>query len=302
MGDRDHPLTDQETQVLLSLQRWQGQRFSIQQLTEGTGLVAEVAERALLSLEKRGLVKIRVIEEGVETGGESLENRLVTVEGLLGRLSKLASKKETTRTAVYDRVKERLNDDLSKAVANLEFAVDRTHEHLDRLTKEIGELRDRIDELALMVEIGETSAEDADRKIQECRQEIARLEAQRKGVFQTRSKARESDVSMRESREKESQRLKSVLEELEVRRQVGEFDGKEEEFAVMRDKIVASLASLAEQRGQENLLVGWARDVAQVGSVLVDADVFLPETYNRLSRACERIHQLSLYAKSDQGK
>jgi chromosome segregation ATPase len=302
MGDRHSPLTDDEIQVLRSLQRMEGQRFSIQQLTDAAGLVVQVAERALFSLEKHGLIKIRVIEkEGNETGSRSLENALLKVEELIARLSKLASKKESTKITVYDRVKERLNEDLSRAVANLEFAVDRTHEQLGRLTKEIAEHRDQIDELALMVEIGETSAEEADRKIQECRDEIARLETRRKEVFQTASKARGSGVLMRELGEKESQALRGMLEELEVRQQVGEFDGKEEEFRVMRDQIVTSLASLAEQ-GQENVLLAWSRNVAQLGRVLVDADVFSEDTSNRLSRASERIHEMSLSAKPEQGK
>lgn len=303
MDDQDYDLTDDEQRVLRRLQSLHGQRFSIEELAKRTDLIVERAEKALFSLENHGLVNIRVTEKkSVQTEHPSLENSLLAVEKLLSRLSKLASKKGSTKNTVYDRVKERLNDELSKAIANLEFAADRTYEQLQRLGKEIEGLKDQIDEAALMVEIGEISAEEAERKTQEWREEIEALETQRGGILEAGSKAHEADVKTLEWREKESQRLTRLLEELEVRRQVGEFAGREGEFNAKRDQIVASLASLSEESTQENLLVEWAHSLAQVGRVLVDADVFLEETSDRLARACERIRDMSLSAKPDRGK
>jgi hypothetical protein len=292
MDDHDYALTDTEQQVLRRLQKLEGQRFSIEQLTEGSGLVVEDAERALFSLEKHGLVKIRVTDkEGTEPGKASLESSLLAVEELLIRLSKLAATKGSTKITVYERVKERLNEELSKGIANLEFAVDRTHERLSQMTSGIEDLKERIEEAALMVEIGEISQENADRKIHGYQDEIARMEAQRKEVFNLGSKAVELDASTRES---ESQRLNNVLKELEVRRQVGELT--EEEFAAKRDQIITEFAPVSQRH---YTLVGRAREAVRMGRTLVDAQVFLEQTFNRLTRACERIGEMNPSAKSE---
>jgi hypothetical protein len=145
-----------------------------------------------------------------------------------------------------------------------------------------------------MVEIGEISQEDADAKIHGYQGEIARMEAQRKEVFNLGSKALELDVSTRES---ESQRLNNNLEELEVRRQVGELT--EKEFAAKRDQIIAEFASVSQQQVEGYTLVGRAREAVDTGRKLVDAQVFLEQTFNRLTRACERIGEMSPSAKSE---
>jgi uncharacterized coiled-coil protein SlyX len=233
-------------------------------------------------------------KEGAGAGKASLESSLLAVEELLTRLSKLAATKGSTKITVYERVKERLNEELSKGIANLEFAVDRTHEKLSQMTSGIEDLKERIEEAALMVEIGEISQEDADTKIHGYQDEIARMEAQRKEVFNLGSKALELDVSTRES---ESQRLNNTLEELEVRRRVGELT--EEEFAAKRDQIITEFASVSHQQVQGYTLVGRAREAVNMGRKLVDAQAFLDQTFNRLTRACERIGEMSPSAKSE---
>jgi len=297
MSSEDHPLTENEQHVLHLLERWDGQRFSLKQLTEGSDVTAEMAERALLSLKKRGLIDIKVKGADDETVPPSLESTLLKVRELLDRLSRLAARRESTKATVFERVRERLNDELSKAIANLEFAADRTHERLLHLTKEIEELKDRIDEATVSHEIGEISRGEADKKVQESRREIARLEAQRKDVFETGLEAHEIDVSRRQWLENESRRLKGLLEELEVRKQVGEFDGRDREFNAEKERISADLASLSGKQAQEGILVDQARNAAQTAKVLVDDKVLVEEIFNRLSRACERIGEMSLSAK-----
>lgn len=302
MSSEDHPLTENEQHVLHLLERWDGQRFSLKQLTEGSDVTAKMAERALLSLEKRGLIDIKVKGADDETVPPSLESTLLKVRELLDRLSRLAARRESTKATVFERVRERLNDELSKAIANLEFAADRTHERLLHLTKEIEELKDRIDEATVSHEIGEISRGEADKKVQESRREIARLEAQRKDVFETGLEAHEIDVSRRQWLENESRRLKGLLEELEVRKQVGEFDGRDREFNAEKERISADLASLSGKQAQEGILVDQARNAAQTAKVLVDDKVLVEEIFNRLSRACERIGEMSSSAMSNHGK
>lgn len=302
MSSEDHPLTENEEQVLHLLERWDGQRFSLKQLTEGSDVTAEMAERALLSLEKRGLIDIKVKGADAETVQPSLESTLLKVRELLDRLSRLAARRKSTKATVFERVRERLNDELSKAIANLEFAADRTHERLIHLTKEIEELKNLIDEATLSHEIGEISRGEADKKVQESRREIARLEAQRKDVFETGLEAHDIDVSRRQWLENESRRLKGLLEELEVRKQVGEFDGRDREFNAEKERISADLASLSGKQAQEGILVDQARNAAQTAKVLVDDKVLVEEIFNRLSRACERIGEMSLSAKPGEGK
>jgi hypothetical protein len=303
MGQQDFSLTDKELQVLRLLQTLEGQRFHIEQLTEGTELVPDQAEKALLSLQKHGLVKISVTERKMsEPEKLSLENSLLTVEEMLRRFSRLAAKKESTKATVFDRVTEKLNEELSKAVAGLEFAVDRTVDQLSQLTNEIGELKDRIDEVALLVEIEGMSAEDADMETQRCRNELARLEAQKRGILEPESRAQEPNAPTRKQREKEAHRLNVLIEELEVRKRVGEFNGKEGEFNAKRDELLASLTTLSGQHAQGDLLVGRARDVNRAGRNLADSKLLLEQTFNRLARACDRITEMNSTEKAEQGK
>jgi len=302
MSSEDHPPAEKEQQVLRLLERWDGQRFSLEQLTRGSDVTAEMAERALLSLEKRGLIDIKVVGADGETTQPSLESTLLKVRELLDRLSRLAARRESTKATVFERVRERLNEELSKAIANLEFAADRTHDRLLHLTMEIEELRNRIDEATVSHDIGEISRGEADKKVQESRREIARLEAQRKDVFETGLEAHEIDVSRRQWLENESRRLKGLLEELEVRKCVGEFDGRDREFNAEKERISADLASLSGKQAQEGILVDQARNAAQTAKVLVDDKVLVEEIFNRLSRACERISEMSSSAMSNHGK
>jgi uncharacterized coiled-coil protein SlyX len=302
MNSEDHPLTENEEQVLHLLERWDGQRFSLKQLTEGSDVTAKMAERALLSLEKHGLIDIKVKGADGETVQPSLESTLLKVRELLDRLSRLAARRESTKATVFERVRERLNDELSKAIANLEFAADRTHERLLHLTKEIEELKDRIDEATVSHDIGEISREETDKRVQESRSEIARLEAQRREVFETGLEAHEIDISRRQWLENESRRLKGLLEELEVRKQVGEFDGRDREFNAEKERILADLASLSGKQAQEGILVDQARNATQTAKVLVDDKVLIEEIFNRLSRACERISEMTSSAMSNHGK
>jgi len=231
-----------------------------------------------------------------------LENTLFEVRELLDRLTRLAARRESTKATVFERVRERLNEELSKAIANLEFASDRTHDRLLRLTKEIEELKDRIDEATVSHDIGEISREEEDKRIEEFRSRIADLEAQRKQVFAARFEGPEADVSKKQRLGNESQRLRGLLEELDVRRQVGEFEGRDREFNAEKDRILLDLASLSGKQAQEDVLVAQARNAAQTGKALVGEKMLMDEIFNRLNRACERIGEMGSSAMSDYGK
>ena len=302
MNSEGGPLGEIEQQVLHLLEKWDGQRFSLEKLTEGSDVTPEMAERTLLSLKKRGLIDVNEIEGGIERGQPSLENTLFEVRELLDRLTRLAARRESTKATVFERVRERLNEELSKAIANLEFASDRTHDRLLRLTKEIEELKDRIDEATVSHDIGEISREEEDKRIEEFRSRIADLEAQRKQVFAARFEGPEADVSKKQRLGNESQRLRGLLEELDVRRQVGEFEGRDREFNAEKDRILLDLASLSGKQAQEDVLVAQARNAAQTGKALVGEKMLMDEIFNRLNRACERIGEMGSSAMSDYGK
>jgi len=302
MNSKDHPPAEKEQQVLRLLERWDGQRFSLEQLTRGSDVTAEMAERALLSLEKRGLIDIKVVGADSETTQPSLESTLLKVRELLDRLSRLTARRESTKTTVFERVRERLNEELSKAIANLEFAADRTHDRLLHLTNQIEGFKDQIDEATVSHDIGEISREEAERRIQEFRSEITRLEAQRKEVFEIGLEARESDVSRKQWSEDEPRRLRALLEELEVRKQVGEFDGRDGDFNAEKERILTDLATLSGKQTQESVLVVQARNAVQAAKVLVDDKVLMEEIYSRLCRACGRISEMSSSAISNHGK
>jgi DNA-binding IscR family transcriptional regulator len=302
MNTEGRPLGEIEHQVLHLLEKWDGQRFSLEQLTEGSDVTPEMAERTLLSLKKSGLIDMKETEVGGERGQPSLENTLFEVQELLDRLSKLAARRESTKATVFERVRERLNEELSKAIANLEFAADRTHDRLLHLTKEIEEFKERIDEATVSHDIGEISREEADKRIREFRSEITKLEAQRKGVLEARLEARETDASKKRSSENESRRLRDLLEELDIRKQVGEFEGRDGAFNAEKNRILADLASLSGEQVPGSVLVGQASNVVETAKALVDDKMLLEEIDSRLKRACERISEMSSPAISNHGK
>ena len=302
MSSEGHPLAETEQRVLRLLQGWDGKRFSLKQLTEGSDVAPETAEKALISLKKRGLIEIKITETGDEAGKPTLDSTLLNVRELLDRLSRLTARRESTKTTVFERVRERLNEELSKAIANLEFAADRTHDRLLHLTNQIEGFKDQIDEATVSHDIGEISREEAERRIQEFRSEITRLEAQRKEVFEIGLEARESDVSRKQWSEDEPRRLRALLEELEVRKQVGEFDGRDGDFNAEKERILTDLATLSGKQTQESVLVVQARNAVQAAKVLVDDKVLMEEIYSRLCRACGRISEMSSSAISNHGK
>jgi hypothetical protein len=293
MSRNDHPLTENEERVLRFLGKWNVQRFSLEELGEGVGVAPEIAEKTLLSLKERGLIDTKLAVTDNEAGKQSLEATLSNVRELLDRLLKLAARRESTKATVFDRVRERLNEELSKAIASLEFAADRTHDILLRLATEIEEFRDRIDETTVSHDIGEISGEEAEKRVEEFRIRIVGLEAQRKEVFKARFEGLGIDVSSEQRLKDESQRLGGLLEELDVRREVGEFDGRDGEFNAERNRILLGLASLSGKQTQEDVLVAQARNAAQTGKALVDDKTLTEEIFSRLNRACERIVEMS---------
>jgi chromosome segregation ATPase len=302
MSSEDQPLGETEQQVLHLLEKWNGQRFSLRQLTEGSNVTPEMAERTLLSLKKRGLIDMKETEVSDESKQPSLENALFEIRELLERLSKLAARRESIKATVFERVRERLNEELSKAIANLEFAADRTHDRLLHLTKEIEEFKERIDEATVSHDIGEISREEADKRIQEFGSEITRLEAQRKEVLETRLEAHETGASKKRLSESKSRSLRDLLEELEIRKQVGEFEGREEAFKAEKNRILADLASLSGEHVPGSVLVVQVRSVVETAKALVDDKALVEEIHSRLNRACERINEMSSLAVSSHGK
>jgi DNA-binding IscR family transcriptional regulator len=292
MRSEGHPLAETEQQVLRLLERWDGQRFSLKQLTEGSDVAPETAEKTLVLLKKEGLIEIKITETGDEAGKPTLDSTLLNVRELLDRLSRLTARRESTKATVFERVRERLNEELSKAIANLEFAADRTHDRLLHLTNEIEEFKDRIDEATVSLDIGEISREEEERRIHEFRSEITRLEAQRKEVIKIGLETRETDVSRKQWSEDEARRLRALLEELEVRKQVGEFDSRDGDFNAEKERILTDLATLSGKQTQESALVVQARNAVQAAKVLVDDKVLMEEIYGRLYRACGRISEM----------
>jgi len=303
MNNEHRSLTDDEWEVLRLLRRWEGQQFSLEQLIESTNLDIDTAEKVLLALKKRDFIEVSMMDsETSEAGKPSLETSLLNVQRLLDRLWRLAARKDSTKTTVFDRVRERLNEELSVAIANLEFAADRTHDRLTQLARKIEESKDRIDEANVSFDIGEIPRAEADKRIGEYRAEIAKLEAQRKEVSEAGLEVREPDVSRRQRLENESRRLRSLLEELDVRKQVGEFHSRDRDYSAERERILADIASLSEQQVHNGVLVGRGHDTVRTAKTLVDGQVLLEEIFVRLSRACERIGEMNSFASSDHGK
>ncbi len=293
MDDEAVLLDANEERVLRFVHRLNERRVSIEQLTEGTGLSIEIAERALSSLNRRGLVEVKKRKRADKAKEPSFDVILSELSEKLNRLSKLAAKKESTKATIYDRVRERLNDEASKIIANLEFAVDRTHDAIAQLTKEIEEIRDQLDEVALMVEIGELSEEEGDKKAKECREKAVQLELGKRGVIEERALAK-PNASSRKWREDEELRLRGLLEELDVRKEVGEFDGRPEEYGAKRDKILADLAILTGGERQIDAVVRRGQELVDIGRNLASGNVFAEAAFNRLSRALEKIIEMSL--------
>ena len=282
-----HALTDAESEILRQLERMGGRRFSVMELTNGTDVSPEMAETIMSSLESRGLIEVRTVSESRKEEESTPEGNLRNVQALLTRLSLLSEKKDSTKDTVFERVKARLNDDASKAVATFEFSVDRTHENLTQIANGIQELRDKVDEAALLIEIGEISQQEGDAKKEECCAEIQRLEARRKSVIEAGWQSTSSQIG--KSHGKKFEKLKSALEELEARKLVGEFDRREREYEIKRGKILVELGA---ESGRDITLIQVARDVEQSGKTLARTNMLLEETFNRLARACERVVEM----------
>lgn len=298
----DFRITDDEKFVLGFLQRVDGQQCSLEEISYGVSLVLERVKNALSSLEKLGLIEIEISDEEVlRTDKSSLEGDLLVAQELLSRLSRLVSRKESTKPAVYNRVKERVNEELSRGIANLEFAVDKTLDRLTQIVTQIGKARDEIEEANVSADIGEISRDEADRRIGELWKENARLEVQRKDVLMVR-KPKEFDALKQQRYEDESHRLKEELEELEVRKQVREFDGREEEYAVKRDQILAKLSELKEKESQDTLVATLVDKVCATGQTLVEAEVLSKELLARLARVRERLSEMSSSLDSEDRK
>jgi dGTP triphosphohydrolase len=296
----NHHLTEAEREVLHLLGKKERERFSITELVVGTKLATEVAETIISSLADRGLIDVKVTENTLPPGQSSLEESLNQVNELLERLNRLSDRKDSTKIVIFERVRTRINEELSKATANLEFAVDKTHGELDQITSRIAELRDKIDETALLVDIGEISQKQAHDAAIECRDQISKLEAQRKRIFETSwRKSGITDSSSGKRSEKKIEKLKAALEELEARKLVGEYEAREDEFKSKREKILTEMEAISEQIADVSERV---REVSRIGKSLLSAHILHEETFNRLTRACERILEMSPSENASNGK
>jgi len=283
-------LTDAERELLQLLKAREGKRFTPDELIDGTKFTPKVAEAIISSLESRGLVEVRTtLPQRAPESNESLEDNLNAIQEILERVAKLSEKKSTTKEIVFERVRDRLNEQLSSAVANFEFSVDKTHDRLDQIAKGIQELRDKIDETALLVDVGEISEREGNVKKREYHDQIQKLENQQSDIFNTGWRSAKSKRNEERS-DKSVEGVKAELEELEVRKQVGEFDGKERDFKEKKARILGEITTITKGEFSANEM---AKKLSQMGKTLASANMLNKESFNRLSRACERLTEMS---------
>jgi hypothetical protein len=80
---------------------------------------------------------------------------------------------------------------------------------------------------------------------------------------------------------------------------VGEYDGREDESKSKRERILAEMENISEKIADVSEKV---REVSRTGKSLHSAHILQDEIFDRLTRACERILEMSISGNASNGK
>ena len=240
-------LDDDEHQLLTIIADQENAVFSLDWLATKSDGSREVIEEKLVSLEKKGYIRLKRIKDAILPREISSQYRLMkaiskTLE-IMVQIEELLKKRKQTRREVYNKVRSELLENMEIYVDQIENIISKVKGQLETLDSKIQEVQDKIEEIKLSYEINYVNQKECEKLLDSYNKDLNNLLERRQNIsiifmedaeIQSRKKALGDTIDSLEFQVEvlNTRRLISVVDESEYRQGMSQID--EEKLKIER--------------------------------------------------------------------
>ena len=240
-------LDDDEHQLLTIIADQENAVFSLDWLATKSDGSREVIEEKLVSLEKKGYIRLKRIKDAILPLEISSQYRLMkavskTLEVMV-QIEELVKKRKQTRREVYNKVRSELLENMEIYVDQIENIISEVKGQLETLDSKIQEIQDKIEEIKLSYEINYVNQKECEKLLDSYNKDLNNLLERRQNIsiifmedaeIQSRKKALGDTIDSLEFQVEvlNTRRLIGVVDESEYRQGMSQID--EEKLKIER--------------------------------------------------------------------
>ncbi len=240
-------LDDDEHQLLTIIADQENAIFSLDWLATKSDSSREVIEEKLVSLEKKGYIRLKRIKDAILPQEISSQYRLMkavskTLE-IMVQIEELLKKRKQTRREVYNKVRSELLENMEIYVDQIENIISEVKGQLETLDSKIQEIQDKIEEIKLSYEINYVDQKECEKLLDSYNKDLNNLLERRQNIsiifmedteIQSRKKALGDTIDSLEFQVEvlNTRRLIGVVDESEYRQGMSQID--EEKLKIER--------------------------------------------------------------------
>lgn len=240
-------LDDDEHQLLTIIADQENAVFSLDWLATKSDSSREVIEEKLVSLEKKGYIRLKRIKDAILPQEIPSQYRLMkavskTLE-IMVQIEELLKKRKQTRREVYNKVRSELLENMEIYVDQIENIISEVKGQLETLDSKIQEIRDKIEEIKLSYEINYVDQKECEKLLDSYNKDLNNLLERRQNIsiifmedaeIQSRKKALGDTIDSLEFQVEvlNTRRLIGVVDESEYRQGMSQID--EEKLKIER--------------------------------------------------------------------
>lgn len=240
-------LDDDEHQLLTIIADQENAIFSLDWLATKSDSSREVIEEKLVSLEKKGYIRLKRIKDAILPQEIPSQYRLMkaiskTLE-IMVQIEELLKKRKQTRREVYNKVRSELLENMEIYVDQIENIISEVKGQLETLDSKIQDIRDKIEEIKLSYEINYVDQKECEKLLDSYNKDLNNLLERRQNIsiifmedveIQSRKKALGDTIDSLEFQVEvlNTRRLIGVVDESEYRQGMSQID--EEKLKIER--------------------------------------------------------------------
>lgn len=240
-------LDDDEHQLLTIIADQENAVFSLDWLATKSDSSREVIEEKLVSLEKKGYIRLKRIKDAILPQEISPQYRLMkaiskTLE-IMVQIEELLKKRKQTRREVYNKVRSELLENMEIYVDQIENIISEVKGQLETLDSKIQDIRDKIEEIKLSYEINYVDQKECEKLLDSYNKDLNNLLERRQNIsiifmedaeIQSRKKALGDTIDSLEFQVEvlNTRRLIGVVDKSEYRQGMSQID--EEKLKIER--------------------------------------------------------------------
>jgi len=230
-------LNDDEQRLLTIIASQDSTILSLDWLAKKSDRSREAVEEVLLSLEEKGYIRLKRIEDAILPSELSAQNKLLIVASktmrTMEQIEKLWKTRKQTDRKVYEKLRSELLENLDIYVPQLEETTIKLEKYLEKLDSKIREVQDKITETKLGLQIDYIDEIEAQRLLESYDREHKDLLERRRNILSIFMDASTIEAQRKMLEEKKDS-LKYEVEVLNTKRLIGVIDDGEYEIKVAK--------------------------------------------------------------------